>query len=53
VGYVAMAQIDTELKHLETIGHDIFSETGIDFPLLFGLGGKVKKNKYPHDPICV
>ena len=47
----AMAQVDGELEHGETIFLQLLTEGGIRLPLLLGLGGKVEEHKNPHDAV--
>jgi hypothetical protein len=49
----AMPQINTKLEHLETISHNLLSEFGIYFPVLFSLGWQIKKYQNPHNAVCV
>ena len=38
-----MAQVNAELKHSKAIGHNVFAETGIYLPVLFGFCWQIKK----------
>jgi hypothetical protein len=39
----AVPQINAELKHIESVGHNIFPEPGIYLPVLFGFCWQIKK----------
>ena len=47
----AVAQINRELKHCETIGHQPLAEIGVYLLLLLGFGRQIEQNKHPHNPI--
>ena len=47
----AMAQVDRELEHCETILLQLLAKRGIRLPLFLGLGGKVEEHKNPHDAV--
>jgi hypothetical protein len=49
----AMAHINTELEHLETIRQQLLPENGVGFPVFFGFCREVKKYKYPHNAVSV
>ena len=49
----AMAHVDAELKHLETVSQNILSEFSIDFLVLLCFSGQIEKDKHPHNAICV
>jgi hypothetical protein len=49
----AMPDIHAELEHGKPVRHDFLSEQRIVFPVSFGFGRKVKKNKHPHYTIGV
>ena len=48
-----MAQIDGELKHGETVAHDVLSESGVFFSFLLGFGWKVEQHEDPHNSVFV
>ena len=44
----AMAQVDGELEHCESVTQKLLSEVGIYFAFTFCLGGQIEKDKNPH-----
>jgi hypothetical protein len=49
----AVPQVYAELEHIEAVGHNIFPEPGIYFPILFSFCWQVKKYEYPHNSIGI
>jgi len=47
----AVAHVDGELEHGETVGQEVLSEVGGGFAFLFGVGGEVEENEQPHDAV--
>ena len=47
----AVADIDGELEHGESVRKKVFAEIGCSLTLLLGFGGEVKKHEQPHDAV--
>jgi hypothetical protein len=47
------SSVNGELKHGESVLHNVFPKQSIALPLLLGFGRKVEKYKYPHNSILV
>ena len=47
----AMAQVNGELKHRETILQQLLAELGCRLTLLLRIGRQIEKHQYPHNSI--
>lgn len=49
----AMAQIDAELEHRETIGQKVLAKAGCGLALLGSVRGQIEEDQNPHDAIGI
>src|SRR5690606_12073666 len=50
---VAVAHVDAELHHSETVALQILSKAGVVPSFFSGFGRQVEEDEYPHDPIFI